>query len=45
MADESFYAMALDPEKEHIRSIGSNPGHNIWSGIVLDELRDRWCGG
>jgi glycogen debranching enzyme len=40
MADESFYAMALDPQKEHIRSIGSNPGHNIWSGIVLDERRD-----
>jgi glycogen debranching enzyme len=40
MADDSFYAMALGPEKEHIRSIGSNAGHNIWSGIVLDERTD-----
>jgi glycogen debranching enzyme len=39
MKDENYFAMALGPQKEQIREIGSNPGHNIWSGIVPDELR------
>jgi glycogen debranching enzyme len=34
MPDEGFYAMALDPEKRQVRSIGSNPGHALASGIV-----------
>jgi glycogen debranching enzyme len=39
MKDENYFAMALGPRKEQIRAIGSNPAHNIWSGIVPDELR------
>src|SRR5262245_25043284 len=34
MPDEGFYAMALGPEKEQIRSIGSNPGHALAAGMV-----------
>lgn len=34
MPDEGFYAMALDPEKRQVRSVGSNPGHALASGIV-----------
>jgi glycogen debranching enzyme len=34
MADEGFYAMALDPDKRQVRSIGSNPGHALAAGIV-----------
>jgi glycogen debranching enzyme len=34
MPDEGFYAMALDPEKRPVRSIGSNPGHALAAGIV-----------
>ena len=34
MEDEGFYAFALDPKKEQVRSIASNPGHLLWSGIV-----------
>ncbi len=34
MADERFYAQALDRDKKQVRSISSNPGHCLWSGIV-----------
>jgi glycogen debranching enzyme len=34
MPDEGFYAMALDPEKRPVRSVGSNPGHALAAGIV-----------
>ena len=34
MPDEGFYAMALDPEKRPVRSIGSNAGHALATGIV-----------
>src|SRR5207249_10596547 len=30
---EGFYAYALDPEKQLVRTIASNPGHLLWSGI------------
>ncbi len=33
MEDLGFYAQALDSNKRHVRSITSNPGHCIWSGI------------
>src|SRR5215468_297808 len=33
MADENFYAMALDPEGQQVRSIGSNAGHAIAAGV------------
>ncbi|MBO0681732.1 MAG: amylo-alpha-1,6-glucosidase [Candidatus Dormibacteraeota bacterium] len=34
MADEHYYAQALDRDKRQVRSISSNPGHCLWSGIV-----------
>jgi glycogen debranching enzyme len=37
MPDEGFYAMALDPDKRPVRSIGSNPGHALAAGIVRSE--------
>ncbi|WAL60658.1 amylo-alpha-1,6-glucosidase [Thermocoleostomius sinensis] len=36
--DLGFYAFALDSEKQPVRSIASNVGHCLWSGIVS---RDR----
>lgn len=32
--EDGFYAMALDPDKRPVRSIGSNPGHVLACGIV-----------
>jgi glycogen debranching enzyme len=32
--DIGFYAYGLDPEKKPIKSIASNPGHCLWSGIA-----------
>ena len=34
LPDERFYAMGLGPDKQPIRSIGSNPGHALGTGIV-----------
>lgn len=34
MEEDGFYAMALDPEKRPVRSIGSNAGHALGAGIV-----------
>ena len=34
MPDERYYAQALDRDKLQVRSISSNPGHCLWSGIV-----------
>lgn len=34
MPDEHFYAMALGPDKQPVRSIGSNPGHALAAGLV-----------
>jgi glycogen debranching enzyme len=31
---DGFYAMALDPAKRPVRSIGSNPGHALAAGLV-----------
>jgi glycogen debranching enzyme len=36
--DLGFYAFALDPKKQPVRTIVSNVGHCLWSGIVS---RDR----
>jgi glycogen debranching enzyme len=38
MADEGYYAVALDGNKEQVRSIASNPGHCLWSRII-DQTR------
>lgn len=40
MPQERFYAQALDRDKRQVRSISSNPGHCLWSGIV-DRRRAR----
>jgi glycogen debranching enzyme len=34
MPDERFYAVALDPAKQPVRSITSNPGHALAAGLV-----------
>jgi glycogen debranching enzyme len=38
MEDLGFIAMALDGAKRQVRSIGSNAGHCLASGIVAEEL-------
>jgi len=54
MADEGFYCLGLDSNKEQIRSIASNAGQLLWSGIVPRDRAnqmverlfqpDLWCG-
>jgi glycogen debranching enzyme len=54
MEDEGFYCLGLDGNKEQIRSIASNAGQLLWSGIVpVDRAKqlaarlfqpDLWCG-
>jgi glycogen debranching enzyme len=34
MPGEQFYAMAIGPDKQQVRSIGSNPGHALAAGLV-----------
>ncbi len=36
-SDEGFYALGLDGHKRPIRTVASNPGHCLWSGIVDDD--------
>ncbi|HSE43497.1 MAG TPA: glycogen debranching N-terminal domain-containing protein [Acidobacteriota bacterium] len=38
MEKEGFFAMALDPQKRQVKSIGSNAGHCIAAGIINDDL-------
>jgi glycogen debranching enzyme len=40
LEDTRFYAIALDREKRPVGTIGSNPGHCLWSGIVPPERVD-----
>jgi glycogen debranching enzyme len=35
--DANYFAMALDGDKQLVRTIASNPGHGLWSGIIADE--------
>ena len=52
--DLGFYAFGLDPDKQPIKTIASNPGHCLWSGIarpdraeaVMQRLfrEDMWSG-
>jgi glycogen debranching enzyme len=37
MADAGFPALALDPDKRQVRSIGSNAGHCLTAGIIDDD--------
>lgn len=39
--EDGFYAYTLDPDKRPVRTIASNPGHLLWSGIVDSEDRAR----
>ena len=39
--ETGFYAYALDGEKRQVRTIASNPGHLLWSGIVSRERAAR----
>ena len=41
MAEEGFYAMALDPDKQRVGSIASNPGHALAAGLVPTEYAER----
>ena len=41
MEDEGFIAFGLDSDKRPIRSISSNAGHCLWSGIVKPERAER----
>ena len=41
MADEEYIAMGLDRDKRQIRSIASDPGHCLASGIVDEERAER----
>ena len=41
MEDEGFYALALGPDKQQIRSIASNAGHLLVTGIVPPERGRR----
>lgn len=41
MEDEGFYAMGLDAEKRQIKSIGSNAGHCLATGIVPKKRAER----
>lgn len=34
MESEGYYAVALDGNKKQVKSITSNPGHCLWSGII-----------
>jgi glycogen debranching enzyme len=36
-----FYALALDGDKKKVRTIASNVGHCLWSGIVAKERAEK----
>jgi glycogen debranching enzyme len=44
MEDESFFALALDPEKRQVRAITSNVGQCIATGIIDDDHLPRVVG-
>jgi len=39
--ETGFYAYALDGDKRQVKTIASNPGHLLWSGIVSRERAAR----
>lgn len=41
MEDEGFLAYALDGEKKVVKTIVSNPGHCLFSGILPEEMAGR----
>lgn len=44
LEDDEYYALALDADKRPVRTIASNMGHLLWSGIVPDEHVDAVAG-
>jgi glycogen debranching enzyme len=42
--EEGYYALALDSDKQPVRTLTSNIGHLLWSGIVPPEKADRVAG-
>ncbi len=44
MPDEGYYAMALDKDKQQVRTITSNPAHGFWTGIIDDDKSGRVAG-
>lgn len=41
MDDRDFLAFALDGNKRQVRTITSNPGHALWTGIVNERLAQK----
>jgi glycogen debranching enzyme len=41
MPEAGYYAVALDGNKEQVRSITSNPGHGLWSRIIEHDRAGR----
>jgi glycogen debranching enzyme len=41
MPEAGYYAVALDGNKEQVRSITSNPGHGLWSRIIDHDRAGR----
>lgn len=39
--DLEYYAFALDDDKQPVRSIASNPGHCLWSGIISPDRAQK----
>jgi glycogen debranching enzyme len=39
--DLGFFALALDPEKKPVKSVASNVGHCLWSGIVDEKYAEQ----
>jgi glycogen debranching enzyme len=37
MSESNFYALALDKDKQLVKSIASNPGHLLWCGLPTRE--------
>jgi len=42
--ETGFFALALDGEKHQVRTVTSNPGQLLWSGIVDDDKVDAVVG-
>ncbi len=40
MPDDGFYAIALDARKDQVRTIASNPGHALGTGIVPRDVAE-----
>jgi len=41
MEKEGYFALALDGQKQQVRTITSNPGQGLWSGIVDQDKAGR----